>query len=304
MQNRDLNEILIFIKVIESGSFTKAGLSLQMPVSTVSAKVASLEKRLGVTLLQRTTRQLKLTSQGEIYFQQTLKGMGEILAAEDHLTSDQTEPQGNITITTPVYLGNGLLPKIIQETNRLYPKISIEAILKDEELDLLSRGIDVAIRTGELKDSTLISKKLGNVNFAPFASKSYLKKKEKISHPKDFLHHTCILFSGTGKNKWDFTNKKFKTSLSLKEKIVVDDLGLAKILAKNGQGIALLPTFTCEQEVKNGELVRLLPDWKSISRPMYLIHLPQKFPTPKLKAFLELCFTSVKAQIQDTDCEG
>lgn len=303
MQNRDLNEILIFIKVIESGSFTKASKTLQVPVSTVSAKVASLEKRLGVTLIQRTTRQLRLTSQGEQYFQQTSKGLNEILTAEENLTIDQNEPQGTIRITTPVYLGNGLLPRIIQETAKRYPKINIEAVLKDESLDLLTHGIDVALRTGDLKDSSLISRKLGLVHFAPFASKSYLKKKESISHPKDLLNHVCIIFSGTGKNKWDFSNKKLKTTVLLQEKIVVDDLALAKNLALNGQGIALLPTFSCENEIKAGELVRLLPDWKSLSRPIYLIHLPHRFPTPKLKVFLDLCFESVKKQLQGTECE-
>lgn len=170
-------------------------------------------------------------------------------------------------------------------------------------MDLIAERIDVAIRAGELKDSSLISKRLGYAHFALFASKKYLKGKEKILHPKDVTNHTCIQFTGIGNHKWEFINARNKVSIPMPQNIVTDDLSLARILTLDHLGLSLLPTFVCDQDVKEGVLTRVLPEWKSVTRPIHLLYAPQKFPTPKLKAFLDIAFNSIKNQLQGTECE-
>lgn len=298
MQFVDLNEISVFIKVVQAGSFTRAAKLLGMPISTVSARVASLEKRLGVTLLQRTTRQLKLTQAGLGYYEQCLQGLEEIYKAESDVTSNQTEPQGNLKITAPIFLGNSLLPKVISDSLKKYPKVKIEVILQDRAMDLIAEGVDLAIRAGDLKDSTLIARKLGVVHFAAFASPGYLKNKSTIKHPKDLREHTCLQFAPLGQYEWPFSNGKTHVNVQVQGNVVIDDLNLIKSLAIAGNGIALLPTYICESEMKRGRLVPVLPEWKSHPRQIHLVHPPQKFPSPKHKAFLELAINSIKKQLE------
>ncbi|WP_408097722.1 LysR family transcriptional regulator [Peredibacter sp. HCB2-198] len=297
MQTIDLNEILVFIKVVQTGSFTHAAKHLGMPISTVSARVSSLEKRLGVTLLQRTTRQLKLTQAGHSYYEQSLRGLEEIQKAETDVTSNLAEPQGDLRITAPIFLANTLMPKVICESMKKYPKIKIELILQDRAVDLIAEGVDLAIRAGDLKDSTLIAKKLGIVHFSAFATSGYLKNKGPINHPKDLQEHVCLQFAPLGRHEWSFSNGKSRVNVPLKGKLVIDDLSMIKSLALSGNGVALLPTYICEEEVKKGRLVPLLTEWKSHSRAIHFVHPPQKFPSPKLKAFLELASDQIKEQL-------
>ncbi len=146
----DFNEVAIFIKVVQEGSFSKAAHNLGMPNSTVSAKISSLEKRLGVTLIQRTTRKLNITPAGNAYFKRCMLGLEEIKAAEAEIANIQGEPQGLLRITAPFELGSTVLPQIVSSFIKKYSKVRIELILTDRRVDLLSENIDLAIRAGEM----------------------------------------------------------------------------------------------------------------------------------------------------------
>ena len=148
----DFNEVAIFIQVVQEGSFSNAAKKLGMPNSTVSAKVSSLEKRLGITLIQRTTRKLNITPAGQSYFKRCMTGLEEIKAAESEIASIQGEPQRLLRITAPTELGSSILPLIVSDYTKKFPKIRIEVILTDRRVDLLSENVDLAIRAGELKE--------------------------------------------------------------------------------------------------------------------------------------------------------
>ena len=227
----DLNEIQVFVKVAQTGSFTQAAKQLQMPNSTVSARVSSLEKRLGVTLIQRTTRKLNLTPAGRSYYENCQKGLEQIVGAENEVTAGQGEPSGRLRITTPANVASTLMPDILTRFLQQYPKVELELILVDRRVDLVAEGVDLAIRAGELKDSSLIAKKLGVSYFATFASPAYLKKFGVPKEPKEISQFQCIQFVGMGREKWEFTNNKNRVSVAMKQKIVVDDLHMAKALA-------------------------------------------------------------------------
>ena len=171
----DLNEITVFIKVIELGSFSQAAKFLTMPNSTVSAKISDLEKRLGVSLLKRTTRKLFITAEGQKFFESCRTGLDQIRSATTAIMGTQGEPHGLLRITAPISLGVALLPRLIAMYKEKYPLVELDISLNDQLVNLISDGFDIAIRAGELKDSSLLTKKLGEVYFAPFASAKYLK---------------------------------------------------------------------------------------------------------------------------------
>lgn len=288
MQNVDLNEITVFVKVAQAGSFTLAAKQLGMPKSTVSARISSLEKRLGITFIQRTTRQLNLTQAGRSYFERCLRALHEIESAESELANAQGEPQGTLKITAPSTLGSSLLPEILADYMKAYPKVNVELILSDRLVDLVAEGVDLAIRGGALGDSSLIQKKLGISYFAPFASPAYLKKRGTPGHPKDLRDHQCLQFTPLGRDKWEFTREKLRVSVPLSGKIVIDDLHTIKEVAINAGGIALLPTFLCGSEAKGGKLVRVLPEWVSLPRPVSFVYPSQRFVSNRLQAFIAM----------------
>lgn len=282
----DLNEIAVFVKVVESGSFSLAGKALGIPNSTVSHKVSTLEKRLGVTLIQRTTRKLHITPVGEAYFQKCLLGLEEIRAAESEIASAQSEPQGLLKITAPIDIGSSLLPAIISKYHKKYPKVQVEVILTDRRVDLLSEGVDLAIRAGELKDSSLIAKKIGTTYFVPVASQRYLKLHGTPLHPKDLLRHQCLQFTSLGES-WKLTGPKGTFQVSLKNPMLINHLEMLRQMTIQDGGISFLPTSLVYPDIKEKRLVRLLPDWRSSISPVHFVYPGQKFVPAKLSAFIE-----------------
>lgn len=293
----DLNQIAVFIKVVQLGSFSQAARELGMPNSTVSAKVSFLEKRLGVTLLQRTTRKLNITPAGKTYFEKCLLGLEELKSAEMELASLQSEPQGLLRITAPVELGGALLPNVIADFTQKFPKVRAEIILSDRRVELLAENVDVALRAGVLKDSTLIAKKVGEVYFAPFASPNYLKKFGTPSHPRDLRQHQCLQFTPIGFESWSLVSSKGKLDIPVTGKIIVNDLATIKNLVTAGHGVTLLPSYYCRQEVKEGSLQRILPDWRTNQIPVHFVYPAQKYVTTKLSQFIALASKQIQSKL-------
>lgn len=297
----DLNEVAVFIKVIQEGSFSQAAKKLGMPNSTVSHKVSSLEKRLGTTLIQRTTRKLVVTPAGQAYFKRCMQGLEEIEAAESELLITKGEPQGLLRITGPVELGSSILPELISQYTTKYPKVRTEVILTERYVDLLSEGVDLAIRAGELKDSSLIAKKIGSVYFVLVASPKYLKARGEPSHPRELRQHRCLQHTPMGIEEWKLTSTKGSLNVPLPGQIISNDLKMIKLMALRGDGIALLPNHICYSEVANGKLVRILPEWHTNNNPIHFVYPSQRFVTPKLSAFMDMAMGSLKKLFENFD---
>lgn len=294
----NLNEIATYVKVVETGSFVGAAKALNMPKSTVSSWVSSLEQRLGVTLIRRTTRKLHITEAGQAYYKQCVEAIAQINAAEELVSQSQAAPHGVLRVTAPVELGGALLPEVIEEFGKKYPSVNLEIILTDRTTDLVTEGIDIGIRTGNLKDSSLIAKRLGAIYFAPFVSPKYLKKNKEPKQPKDLEKHELISFSPLGTEMWNLQGSKEKQSIKVNNKIAINDLNLIKALTISGQGISLLPTFLCYSDVKAGKLVRVLNNWKTDPRPVHFVYPPQKFVAPKIKAFIEVASEIIVSRLK------
>ncbi|SCK14533.1 LysR family transcriptional regulator [Vogesella sp. LIG4] len=284
----DLNQAAVFVKVVQAGSFSAAARLLGLPTSTVSNRVATLEKRLGVTLLQRTTRQLKLTEAGELYYEHASTGLAHMLDAESVVTESIGEPRGVLRVTAPADLGDQLLSSIAQQVRRNYPKVSIDMLLVDRYVDLIAEGVDVAIRTGALKDSSLIARHAGVAQWVPFASPGYLETAPVPDMPQALRHHRCLQFTPLGRDSWTLKGETGSVTVPMTGQVQVNDIRVIRALALAGEGVALLPLYLCKEDCTAGRLVRVLPEWYAKADPVHLVYPRQRFMAPKLRAFIEL----------------
>lgn len=299
LMQTDLNEISVFVEVVRAGSFRAAALKLKMPNSTVSYKVTSLEKRLGVTLLRRTTRKLNMTAAGESYYKKCLAALSEIEAAETSLSALESEPHGLLRLTAPVELGQSLLPQLIAEYIVHYPQVTVELFLTERRVDLLGENFDLAIRAGELKDSSLVAKKIGTSFFALYASPRYVKAHSSIRSPKDLSNHSCLMFAPIGTESWKLIGPRGSAvTVSVKKNIVTNDLAAVKNLATESAGIALLPAHLCQNEVDEQKLIRLLPDWRTQLSPIHFVYPQQKFVSLKLSRFMSFAFERLRKNFE------
>ena len=284
----DLEGIDVFVKVVQAGSFSQAARLLGMPNSTVSAKISLLEKRLGVTLLQRTTRKLRLTQTGASFFQRCVQALEELAAAESELANARREPQGRLRLTAPVEIGHNLLPALVRGFLKKYPQMAVDLIVTNRLLDLVAEGIDLAIRAGKLKDSTLIAKRFSVGHFALWASPSYLQKHPAPSQPRELKQHDCLRFSIFKDNVFELTNGKENLRIAVSGRLLADDFEVLRSLAVLGEGIAFLPSFLCTEEIKQNKLVRVLPDWHGETVTFSLVYPAQRFVAPKVRAFISV----------------
>lgn len=283
----NLDAILVFVKVVEAGSFSGAARLLNMPKTTVSAKVAALEKRLGVKLIQRTTRKLRVTEAGSKYLQHCANALREIELGEAALQSTQHEPTGVLRVTAPVDIGHMLLPRITRAYLARYPGTSVELLVSNRVVDLIGEGIDLAIRAGTLKDSSLIAKRFFDADTSLWASPTYLKTLGSISHPRHLSRAAFIGF--TGFKALRLTNGKSQIGIPMASRVVADDLEAIKALAILGEGIAWLPDFLAADAVAAGSLVPVLPNWKSKAMGnIYFVYAGRKYASPKVQAFIQV----------------
>lgn len=283
-----LDSIPVFVKVAQLGSFSQAARVLGMPNTTVSSKVAQLEKSLGTTLMQRTTRKLHLTEAGKAYLERCVRALAELEAAESEVSTTTKEVRGVLRVTASVDVGHSLLPRLVDRYLSEHPGVEVDLLVTNRIVDLVGEGVDVAIRAGKLKDSSLIAKKFIDSNFGLFASKKFLKEHGTPTIrtlEKDF---PFIRFSPLKTDGIELTNGTQTLVLEPRGPIQTDDLGTVKIMALLGHGIALLPNFVADPELESDELIQVLPDWTMQTGSFSLVYPPQKFVSPKVRAFINV----------------
>lgn len=290
----NLDGIDVFVKVIQAGSFSGAAKLLGMPVTTVSGKIQALEKRLATTLIHRTTRKLSVTQAGEAFFQRCVKALDEISAGESEIENVKSEPEGILKITTVADIGHTLLPPIINGYLKKYPKMKIELILTSRIVDLVGEGVDLAIRIGKLKDSTMMSRHFKDSRGGLWATPSYIKKYGAPTLPRDLKKHNFILFS-TAFSPMKLTNGKDDFEINVDGNVIVDDMQAVKSFTLQGEAIGMISNFLCESEQKSGKLIRIMPAWSWASFiALTFVYPPQRFVSPKVQSFIEWCSKHTK----------
>ncbi|MBY4592997.1 MULTISPECIES: LysR family transcriptional regulator [Rhizobium] len=284
----DLNDIAVFVTVARYGSFSRAAHSLGMPVSTVSRKVTSLEEQLGVTLLQRTTRKLSLTAQGSAYFDQCSEPLSHLIDAEQALTETQRKPEGLLKISVPVIFGQEVFYEFVSTFLKTYPEIRIDLFVTNLFLDLIAENIDLGIRFGELKDSSIVAQRLGKSVRYLVAAPDYMKGRAPPSKPEDLKDHQCVLLNGrNGEAEWHLVSGRKSVRQQVSGPVSSRDFEAVSAFTYRGHGIGLLPSTYCDDQIRRGELIRLLPDWSSEEIFVHAVYPTRRFLPLRLQVFLE-----------------
>jgi DNA-binding transcriptional LysR family regulator len=285
----DLNEIQYFRHVAELGSFSKASRHIGIPKSTLSRKVSDLEKRLGVSLLRRTTRQVQLTEVGQDYLKLCKEALLQLEGAETVASQAETKPQGTLRIAAPLDIASSFLATVTRDFLELYPEIDIEFLLDDRFVDLIEDKVDLAVRAGSLPDSSLKAHKLGYSEFQLYASPAYLKKFGEPKTPRELEKHRCLVFTNLhGNGIWPLSSKEGgKARVHVKRVINSNQLGMVKTLTVQGAGIGLIPVFLGAESEQKKELVRILKNWGMDREPVHAVYPVQPYMPLRTRLFLD-----------------
>lgn len=285
----DLNDILVFARVVEAGSFTGAARLLDMPKTTVSRRIAALEREVGVRLIQRTTRSLNVTDAGRLYYAQSSEALRTIEDANLQLAEARAEPSGTIRISAPVGFGGYFLTDSVFDFLGTHPKAKVELRLTDDKLNLVENGIDLAFRTGILPDSTLIARKLGSSHRVLCGSPDYLARHGVPEEPADLAHHHCVIAGpSTANAHWVLDGPHGQETVTVSGRFAANEMQAVVAAAIAGYGIAQLPHRVAEACIKDGRLRRLLDNYTTPVGGLYVVYPSSRHVSPLVKAFIEL----------------
>jgi DNA-binding transcriptional LysR family regulator len=288
-----------FVRVVESGSFSAVAREAQATQSAVSKQVAALERALGARLLTRTTRALALTEEGERYFEQARRLVAEIAEAESGLRQGAQQLSGWLRVAASVGFGRLKLMPLVKTFLAEHPSVRIDLRLNDGFIDLVEQGIDVAVRIGELADSTLVARRIGTTKRSLIASRKYLRSLPKGQKsprvPEDLLQLNCIVYTElASQNAWTFTAGpgapvEVGTAVTIRAQgnLQTNSSEVVRASVLSGMGIGFSPTWLFEDELAQGDLQVLLPDWPAPSMPVHLVSPGQRRQSAKVKAFAD-----------------
>ena len=280
----------VFFKVVEANGFGAAAKRLDTTPASVSRRVKTLEQRLGVRLLQRTTRKLSLTEAGERYFVEGRRLLHELDDLEQALTSSTHEPEGELRIVAPMSFGQRRLAPLVARFATLHPKLRVSLLLEDRETDLIDAAADMAIRIGYPADSSMIARAIAPVTRHACASPDYLERRGYPESPEDLLRHDCLHYSLISeREEWTFLGEGGEQTLAVKGSFCSNNGDVLAQAAEQGLGITLLPSFIIEEQLADGRLVKVLEDYERAPLTLFGLypsrqHLPAK--TRLLLAFL------------------
>lgn len=292
MKNQEVNrfgEMETFIKVVELGGFSAAARQTRRSPSAVSKLIARLEARLNARLIQRSTRGFQMTEEGQSFYQQCVRILSELAEAEQAVSAAQI-PSGRLKITANVAVGYFFLLPLVPEFLKLYPKISLDITLTDKVIDLMGEGMDVAIRAGPLKSSSLRSRKLGEVQLLIVGSPAYFKTYGRPKVPSDLLSHNLLGFNfPRTEEKWSFIKAGKKIGIKLNGNIEVSDAEAMRRLAIDGVGLAKLADFHAHNDIVLGKLIPILKKYYLEEKEhLYAVFLGQTGVVPvRIRTFID-----------------
>ncbi|MBB6229423.1 DNA-binding transcriptional LysR family regulator [Polymorphobacter multimanifer] len=295
----DLNDVLVFTRVAEAESFTRAAARLGLPKSSVSTRVSRLEDRLGARLIERTTRRLRLTDLGQRYFEHAKRVILELEQASAAVKSFQAAPSGSLRIAAPTILGQAFLPPIIAAYAKQFPDVHLFVELSNRRVDLLEEGFDVAIRAGALPDSSLVARRMGRGTARLYASLAYVAVKGMPDQPHDLARHRLLENGGSAKaHSWTLRAEAGdEVRIDISFAMICNDPEVLLAAARDGLGIANLPNFIGAPDVVRGNLVAVLPEWSVRRVEINAVYPSHKSLSPALRAFLDLAANQLRRRL-------
>lgn len=280
--------IPVFVAVVENDGFSAASRALGISKSAVSKRINQLENHLGVRLLHRTTRKLSLTEAGERYFEHAAQALTAAGQAEDAVTELQGEPQGKLKISSPMSFGRLHVAPLIPIFMQRYPKILIDLVMDDRNIDLVAEGFDLAIRSGDMPASTLIARKLAPLRQVLCASPDYIDRYRMPVTPSELSERNCILFSYSGDaNEWTLNKDGKSEAVLVSGSYRVNNSEAILVALREGIGIGRLPTFVAGPDLREGNLVRILESYHIPDHTFYAVFPERQYLPAKVRAFLD-----------------
>lgn len=281
-----LNDMALFVEVVKAKSFRAAGDATGVPNSTLSRRIGALEKSIGLRLLHRTTRRIELTEAGQIYYERCRRIVEEARIAHEQLGAMLAQPSGVLRASLPVDFAIIYIAPLIAEFARRHPGIAFELDLTPRRVDLVTEPFDVAIRMGEQPSSTLIARQLARLTPHLYASPRYLKAAGEPRTPADLRQHECIGFPKSGPWVLQKAGATATAEVEIGRRFIVNSVGMYRSLAVQDQGIALLAERVVADDVAEGRLQRVLPDWHGRPIPVYALTETRLLPA-KTSRFIE-----------------
>ena len=287
---RDLNDTLVFVKVVEQGSFIAAARTLRLPKTTVSRKVQELETRLGAQLLHRTTRKLGLTEAGNVYYEHSQRIARELDEAESAVSQLQGGPRGWLRITAPYSLGIERIAPLLGEFHARHPEVRVEMLLSNESLDLIDKEIDVALRLGALPDSNLVARKLTVLRTQVYASPAYLERHGEPLHPDDLQHHRTLGMQKMHRNNhyfWPLDDGENMVEYPIDPIMVANDPAAVRGALLCGEGLMLASDIMVKAYAEKGYIRRVLAGWAGPELELNALFPRGQVTSPKIRAFVD-----------------
>jgi len=294
---RLLSGVTVLAAVVAAGSFVNAAEVLGLSASGVSRAIARLEARLGVRLLDRTTRSLRLTDEGARFYQQVMPLLGGIADAAAELSGAAATVRGRLRVSVEPFFSRLVLAPRLGDFIARYPELELEIVTSDEMGDLVAQGLDAAIRFGPPPSSALVARHLLDTRILTVAAPRYLAKHGRPERPEDLAQHACIQFRDPRTGRpfgWEFHAKGRVVAVATSGPLTVSDVGTMLGACHAGAGIAQVMALGVREMLASGELVELFPDWPDETFPLYALYPSRQHLPAKLRAFLDFCAETIR----------
>ncbi len=291
----DLGHMAVFVRVVEARSFSAAARALGTTTSAVSKRVARLEERLGVRLLARTTRRVSLTEPGASLYERASRILRDIESAEVEVSRYSAEPRGTLRVSAPTALAEA---RVVPHLGRLldrHPAVSVELSVSDRFVDLVAERYDVALRVGAVEAEGLVVRRLGEEPAVVVASPDYLARRGTPGEPDDLMQHDCLRYTlASPRAEWRFTVRRRERVIPVAGRFASDHGGAIRIAALAGLGLAWMPRFLVEDDLRGGRLVHVLARWETRTYPLQAVLPPGRQHPPKVRAFVDFLVETLR----------
>ncbi|TBV14356.1 LysR family transcriptional regulator [Stutzerimonas kirkiae] len=282
----DLGQLALFVRIVEAGSLSNAAHELGTTLPSVSRRLRQLESRLGVRLLQRTTRRQSLTGEGDILYRHALQILADVEQVEQRLSLRSATVSGHLRLTAPISLGRRRIAPLLADFQALHPQLHVQLELTDTVLDLVESGMDLAIRYGALDDSSYFSRPLVANYRVLCAAPSYLKRHGMPRHPSDLASHRCLHIGHQPQADWHFEGEQ-PVTVRITAMLAANDGDVVHRWALGGHGIALKSIWDITDDLANGHLVRVLPEYPSPATPLHAMYPHNRQLAPRVRVFID-----------------
>jgi LysR family transcriptional regulator for bpeEF and oprC len=285
-----LQAMEVFVRVVDSGGFTRASEALQMPKATVTTAIRDLEKLLDVRLLNRTTRRVAVTTDGAAYYERCVAILDQVRDAEEALSTNHASVSGRLRVDVATVFARLNLIPVMQDFRERFPGIRLELGCTDRPVDLVQQGVDCALRAGDIVDQNLIARKVGTIHFITCAAPGYFAKHGRPTHPRELAEHICLNYFSTTTGRtfdWDFEKDGELIKLPLAGPLAVNDSSVYLDACLAGLGIGQLSSNTSRKYIESGELEIVLGNWLSAPMPIHIVYPLNRNLSNKVRVFVE-----------------